>query len=330
MPINVICSLRLIVSMTVTDFTDWTLDAQKALWQEIAHNAVSRWGLRSPRISWLGYQGNAVFRVATKARDYVLRLHPPGRIDENALRSELVWLRVIRQDSDLLAPVPITPQTDGSEVGYIKYHHRRLPHPHVAYGCLFEYIAGESKPASELGAQDMDRVGRYLGRLHRDAQFEPPVGFIRPRLDWHGLFGDDSPYYSTGEQDMLSSAQGKIFRAVAEQVRQAMGQLDDADDAFGLIHGDLLAKNIIFVDGIPAALDFEYSGWGYFLYDLAPLLWQLKGDRPDDYPMLEEALWQGYACARAVTDQERALAGTIYRGASTRLLSLAARALGSP
>ena len=49
------------------------------------------------------------------------------------------------------------------------------------------------------------------------------------------------------------------------------------------------------------------AGWGYFLYDLAPLLWQLKGDRPDDYPMLEEALCQGYACARAVTEPERAL-----------------------
>ena len=33
-------------------------------------------------------------------------------------------------------------------------------------------------------------------------------------------------------------------------------------------------------------LDFEYCGWGFYLYDLAPLLWQLKGERASDYLML--------------------------------------------
>ncbi len=85
-----------------------------------------------------------------------------------------------------------------------------------------------------------------------------------------------------------------------------MAAIDRGPDTFGLIHGDLLAKNILHCADQPAALDFEYCGWGYYLYDLAPLLWQLKGERPDDYCQLEEAMWAGYTSKTGLDERMRA------------------------
>ena len=149
------------------------------------------------------------------------------------------------------------------------------------------------------------RLAHSWGELHSEGHFRPSSEFARPRLDWDGLFGEDSPYFNADYSKLLSVEQNHVFAEAAERIRATMSILDGRGDAFGLIHGDLLAKNIVFARGKPAALDFEYCGWGYFLYDLAPLLWQLKGERADDFRELEDALWTGYSAQRAVSSADR-------------------------
>ena len=115
-----------------------------------------------------------------------------------------------------------------------------------------------------------------------------------------------------------------VFDAVAERVSLAMAMLDRDGEGFGLIHADLLAKNVIFAGDSVAALDFEFSGWGYFLYDLAPLLWQLKGERMADYARLEADFWSGYVSVRAEASDQREYLEDLYRRPATCLLPLAA------
>lgn len=281
------------------DFAGWGLEAQKALYRELAADALAMWGLQAYGLSWLTYSSNAVLAVQMSDKRYVLRLSLPGRVTESRLRSELSWLRSIRQWTDLLAPNPVALNLNGNAPIYASAQHKLLPPPHCVYCALFEHIAGQSKSATELSASDCKAIGRYLGRLHKDAQFDPPAHFDRPRLDLRGLFGADSPYQSAQESQALEAGQREVFARVAGRVGQVMARLDGQRSNFGLIHADLLMKNVLFVDNTIAALDFEYSGWGYFPYDLAPLLWQLRGERSGDYAQLERALLAGYQSARA-------------------------------
>ena len=92
---------------------------------------------------------------------------------------------------------------------------------------------------------------------------------------------------------------------MAARVGQVMARLDREPASIGLIHADLLSKNALFGRAAVAALDFEYSGWGYFLYDLAPLLWGLRGERRADYAPLEDALLDGYRSARPNAQVDR-------------------------
>lgn len=280
------------------DFSAWSLEAQKALYRELAADALRLWGMEAAEISWLTYSTNAVLAARTADQRYVLRLSLPGRVKESRLRSELIWLRAIRRRSDLLAPNPVPLRRGGDERLFAAVAHDLLPPPQSAYCVLFEHIDGRGKSASELSAADCQRVGRYLGRLHQDAQFEASVGFDRPRLDQPGLFGAESPYGSADEKRALAAGQRDVFARVAARVGQMMAGLDSKGAGFGLIHADLLAKNLLFKGRTIAALDFEYSAWGYFLYDLTPLLWQLRGERSGDYAQLESALLAGYQAAR--------------------------------
>ena len=283
---------------------NWTLEEQKRFWCDLAHEVIEQWGLGRSRLSWLGYSNNAVFAVNTFGGRYVLRLQMSGRVSAEFLESELVWLQRIRLNTKLLAPVPVPLQVDGAEVLFASVSPARLS-PDAVLCCLFEFVYGESRSAKELSADDVYSVGAYLGTLHRAGQFEPPDAFSRPRMDWEGLFGEESPYLARDSIVSLSGEQARIFEQVEDCVRTAMSTIDRGPESFGLIHGDLLAKNILYCDDLPVALDFEYCGWGYFLYDLAPLLWQLKGERPAEYIYLEDAMWSGYASETGLTEHER-------------------------
>ena len=295
----------------MSQFKNWTLAAQKALWREIAAEAILRWDLGPAQLNWLSYSSNAVFKVAAGSGEFVLRLSLAAPDDAARLRSELWWLRALRRGSALRAPNPVAYVSEGRVKLFTTLSHASLPRPHLVHGALFEYIRGEIKSAHDLTVGDIRQAGGYLGRLHSAGQFVPPPEFDRPRLDREGLILADMPRPASDASPILSEAERDIWRAVAQHLAAALPDRDLVDKGHGLIHADLLAKNIIFGDEGLGALDFENCAWGYFLYDLAPLLWQLKGERGADYDRLEAALWAGYAAVRGINADGRDLLETM-------------------
>ncbi|MCY3779131.1 MAG: phosphotransferase [Chloroflexi bacterium] len=285
-----------------THFSQLNLQQQRTLFEGAAAELLPQWQIGEHSLSWIGYDTNAVFAVTTAAERYFLRLHPPGRVDEDDVHSELIWLLAIRQQTGLLAPLPVPVSNGGLLTSYIP---PMLPSAGQIHAVLFERLRGETKSASAFTVVDARAVGGYLGRLHRDSQFEPPADFKRHRLDFGGIFEAESAYYVTNESEVLTREQIRVFQAVSDRARQAMPCRDQPGAGIGLIHADLLAKNLLFVENSVAALDFEYCAWGYFLYDLAPLLWEFRGERAADYVELEDALWAGYLSIRPQAAAQR-------------------------
>jgi Ser/Thr protein kinase RdoA (MazF antagonist) len=164
------------------------------------------------------------------------------------------------------------------------------------------WLEAEPAAVAAITPEQAAQVGTFLARLHQfSASYQPPAGFERPRLDWTGLFSDDSIYASAGDS-VFSAEQVAVMRAVAERVRETMQALDAQPDSFGLIHGDFIAKNVLFSESQVCALDFEYCAFGYYLYDLAPAL--LGWNALPAYADLKAALWETYSRQRPqVADQ---------------------------
>ena len=81
-----------------------------------------------------------------------------------------------------------------------------------------------------------------------------------------------------------------------------MADWGQSADVFGLIHGDLgVDANLLFWHGEPRAIDFDDSGFGYWIFDLAVALDACR-DHPA-YPRYREALLEGYAEVRALPEK---------------------------
>ncbi|MDQ3928719.1 MAG: phosphotransferase, partial [Chloroflexota bacterium] len=153
------------------------------------------------------------------------------------------------------------------------------------------------------------KVGRYMAELHNHSEsFTPPPGFQRPRWDRNRLFGAGSVLHMTDAGRYFSRAELKLFEAAAERVGRTMQRLGEGRDVFGLIHADLHNRSYLFHEDQVSAIDFSDCGWGYYLYDMAITLGELK--HREDYPALHAAFLAGYRQARPLSEQHEGLINT--------------------
>lgn len=265
-------------------FVQMTVDEQCAWWLEQAKQVLKSMDMPDAAVEWLAYTHNAVFVVQCQHEKFVLRMQQQ------------------KPNAHLIAEEEMLSFISRS------VFKGRVPHPKEIYqsaeivALLTTFIDGDSVTAETVSDNEMFAIGSFLAELH-----DMPLSYegkdkALPHLDWLGLFGKEGIYYP-GDANMkvFSDRQLQIINEVTQKVRFAMNAVNQSG-MFGLIHGDLLLKNILFHEGEVRALDFEYCGWGYFLYDLTPLLWQLKPQAR--YPQLEQSLWDGYSKGRPWNDED--------------------------
>ena len=271
-------------------FDDMTIEEQKAWWFRQAEEALNSFGMDDATIDWLAYTHNAVFKLNHNNQIYILRLSLP----ENSSQ--------IQAEQHLLTSLTRAGLAVSDVMDVIE--HREFS------GLLLSYLDGRSPEPTLVTVDEMRKIGQFLAQFH---SVEIKETIERKSLDWDGLFSKTGIYYP-GDENMtvFSDEQLSVMDAVAEKVKSAMDEFGQNDAEFGLIHGDLLLKNILFHENEVRALDFEYCGWGYYLYDLTPILWQLKPQ--SRYPQVEQALWDGYSSIRPLTDRHRELLETFIAG----------------
>ena len=130
-----------------------------------------------------------------------------------------------------------------------------------------------------------------------------------PRWDADGMFTSTSPFrprFDIGE--LLSPADRASFDEIADRTRAIFQRLDQHADTFGLIHGDFILGNCYLLRqqrGWDVGIfDFDDCGWGYYLYDLCPMLGNLAGlpgavSGKVTFAARLRALLDGYRSARA-------------------------------
>lgn len=275
----------------------------------LATEAVDAYGLPTDQITLLSYTNNAVFLVVdshskyVKNAQYVLRVHRPGLKRLAWLNAELAWLSAIRRNTALSVPEPIGAVHCGELNGV------DLP----VYCTLLGWVPGQAFQVEAMTPEHIRAIGRFAAELHTfSASYTPPDDFERPSLDWEGLFGTRSPYHSQAEAGLVfTNAHEQVINATTARVRETMSALDaeaqqSGQQTFGLIHADLIAKNILF-DGEDhqhiGVIDFDDCAFGYYLYDLSPMLWVSR--TLPNYQEVKAALWEGYTSVRELPAVDR-------------------------
>ena len=289
-------------------FESLSHDEQLARFTDAAEHILPDFGFIDCDVTPVKYVNNAVFAIDGPRGPHALRVHRRGQKPVEHIRSEMRWLADLRARSDLCVPEPV-PTLDGSLVGRVQVDGITEPLSCV----LTTWVEGKACPPEDTSPEQARRLGEFLARLHTFSEkYQPPEDFCRPRLDWEGLFGADSPYNPGEGARIFSPDLVRVMDAVAGRVRAVMMALDADPANFGLIHADFIAKNYLFQSDRVCAIDFEDCAFGYFLYDLAPPL--LNFSPLPGYADLKAALWEGYTSLRPLPDHFHAYLETFVAG----------------
>ena len=309
----------------MSPFAELSPAEQSARLHRLALTAVSRWPLDCLRIEPIKVRENAVYAVHTAdGRRVVLRIHRLGYHSDEALHSELAWMKALGA-SGIEVP-EVIPSRSGKAFECVACD--GVPGPRQVD--VFAWIEGSQLGSVEQGLNNDPEwvrrtygvVGELAAQMHNQScAWRAPPGFQRHSWCDEGLAGDAPLWGRFWECEGLSPAQRTLFERLRERIKQALTDFGKTPDRFGLIHADLVPENIL-VDAAGGRLriiDFDDSGFGWHLFEIATSLYFIRRD--PHYETARDALIAGYRRHRSLSDEHVRLLpmfiaarGTTYLG----------------
>ncbi len=293
---------------TTEEFDHLERPQQIRLLEQAARRALAAYPLQVESLELLRYVLNAEFVVQARPENssdalkrYVLRVNAPGFHTRAEIASELIWLDALTNDTKLIVPVPVRTRTGG----WVE----TVDHPALGifrHCVLFEYLPASASDV-DITPRRMEFLGALIALLHRHgAAFKPPRGFTRKHWDLEGMRGEMLDVPATQALAALEDDERRVLREAEKIVAEAMNELGTGPEVYGLIHGDLHLKSMLFTDdNRPVVIDFDTCGWGYYIYDLAVAVWNIFNR--DDFTALRDALLRGYRKVRPLSRMEETL-----------------------
>jgi|GEM_PF-2905112 len=209
-----------------------------------------------------------------------------------------VWLAAMRREAGLPVPEPV-PRLNGGLLTPLS-----IPGiPEARHCALLRWVKGRLLENGRL--EHYRAQGRLMARMHNFTQQWQQLASDQTKrhYNWNGLFMNHPEIgLPPGKSwEYLPADWGAPFESVARQFRQLIDAWGTGPEVYGLIHADMgLDANLLFWRGQPRPIDFDGSGFGYWMYDLAAAIAHCIGTA--DYPRVRDALFAGYAEHRSLPD----------------------------
>jgi Ser/Thr protein kinase RdoA (MazF antagonist) len=274
---------------------------------QTARRALAHWPFDVAGLALISHTENVVFKATTAdGRQYVVRIHRPGYSSLAALNSERAWTAALRA-AGVGAPAGV-PTIHGEHYAKVA-----LPGGSTTYVGVLDWVEGELLAdiieRDTTGAQvpgHFEELGRVAARIHNQASaWQIPAGFIRRSWDEDGLMGKDPLWGRFWELPGLTGPQQDLLVRTRERVYEVLRTLPKDSSSYSLIHSDLHPQNVVVTrDGL-SVIDFDDSGFGWHVYELAVALFRTQGRR--HLEAAESALIAGYRQERPLAEEQRRL-----------------------
>jgi Ser/Thr protein kinase RdoA (MazF antagonist) len=291
--------------LSVSEFYQSTSEQQAARIESLAQRAVGEWGIDNADLALLKYRENAVYAVTTDTGErYALRVHRHNYHTDDELVSELTWMKALNT-SGIHTPA-VVPALDNSLFKVVQSD--SVPEPRQCD--LLSWIDGEQLGSIEQGVAGNDdsmlrsyrQVGELAARVHNQAaEWKLPDSFTRHAWNLEGLVGENPVWGRFWELPVLSPEQQELILRARELVRTRLNDFGSGSDRYSLIHADLIPENLMLSGETIMLIDFDDSGFGWHLFELATtLFFVMDDDRADE---ITDATLQGYRKHRALSDE---------------------------
>jgi Ser/Thr protein kinase RdoA (MazF antagonist) len=248
-----------------------------------ARAALADYGIRPDAdVTLLNVSENATFLVTEPdAGPSVLRVHRLGYHSEQAIASELAWMDALRAEAGVRTPrvlpaadgrriVAVTGQPGSAQPGTAQ---RGSAQPGASRYCVrFEFLPGTEPPGSGGGAAAaayFAELGEITARMHAHARaWDRPPWFTRFRWDVDAAFGP-RPRWGRWQDGLgVGPAEAEVLGRLERRLRDRLAAFGTGPERFGLVHADTRLANLLIHEGTTAVIDFDDSGFAWYLYDL--------------------------------------------------------------
>ena len=236
---------------------------------------LDRYAIRVVQHEHLRTSENVVVRLlANDGTPYALRIRRMVGAYREQIESELIFLRDLRRGVGLDIPAPVATRT-----GEL---YSLLPDGADVYmGVLFTWVPGVHVGGADITPVQMGQMARAVAQLHMFSRtYMPPPGFLRPTYDSTWFLGATSWRASADFVKLLDPEAAACLHRASDTVGAFLQTFPQNAETFGLIHYDLHAGNFLFTKDAANLIDFDECGWGYYLFDLAHILFEFV-DHPD-------------------------------------------------
>ncbi|MGH8986039.1 MAG: phosphotransferase enzyme family protein [Acidimicrobiia bacterium] len=257
-------------------------------------------------VTLINVSENSTYRVDDPAtgRRAALRVHRPGYHSDAAIESELAWMDALREAGVVKAPTPLESRSGSRVVPVII---EGIPPRRVV---LFEWLEGETPTTEGDLVPGFRTLGGIAARMHAHARsWKRPDWFTRHRWDYDGGLGRSANWGRWQSGLGIGAAEFDILTRLDEALRRRLEAYGQAPDRFGLVHTDLRLANLLVQADTISVLDFDDSGFAWFMYDFASALTFIEDD--PRVPELQDAWVDGYRRVAPLAPEDEAILPTM-------------------
>ncbi len=255
-------------------------------------------------IELLNVSENATFLVSDPdAGPSVLRVHRLGYHTEPEIASELAWMAALRAEAGVRTP-RVLPARDGRQIVTVS---ERTGGPERQ--CVrFEFLPG-TEPAGETGgalaASHFAELGELTARMHRHARgWSRPAWFTRFHWDYPAAFGETARWGRWQDGLGVGPAERAILTRLDHVLRARLASFGAGPARYGLVHADTRLANLLVHDGSISVIDFDDSGFSWYLYDLGTAVSFFE--HSPEVPALVDSWLTGYHRAGRLPAEDQA------------------------
>ncbi len=216
-------------------------------------------------VELLNVSENATFLVTDPdSGPSVLRVHRLGYHTEDEIVSELTWMDALRAEAGVRTP-RVLPAADGRRVVSAAE-----PGGATARYCVrFEFLPGTEPAADASDPAHFVELGEITARMHEHARkWRRPGWFTRFHWDYDAAFGASARWGRWQDGVGVGPAERDILGRLDQRLCQRLAAYGTGKDRYGLVHADTRLANLLVHDGAVSVIDFDDSGFSWYLYDL--------------------------------------------------------------
>jgi Ser/Thr protein kinase RdoA (MazF antagonist) len=210
----------------------------------------------------LNVSENATFLIEEPGQQpSILRVHRHGYHTGREIESELAWMDALRAEAGVRTP-RVLPAPDGRRVLTVTD-----PASGEQRECVhFEYLPG--REPQQHDTEHFAELGEITARMHRHArQWARPPWFTRFHWDYEAAFGA-RPRWGRWQDGLgVGAAEREVLGRLDATLAARLAAFGSGPGRYGLVHADTRLANLLVDDGAVSVIDFDDSGFSWYLYD---------------------------------------------------------------